>query len=159
MRRVLTSHYSDRGSRLRSAVVYGLPLIAGLVVRVLYFIDWHRSAFRFFHVLSGLDMKTLLGSGDDFYHGRAVFSAYSFFLACIRLFCGIEGLPTAVVVVQMLLGLGSIVLTVFVARKIFGSDVVGISAGLLLGVYAPLVIFESHILKASFYMFVSLCSL
>ena len=150
---------NPRFRRIQWSLVFFLPLLAGIAARILFFKSWFHSPFRYYHVVQGLDMKTLLGWGDDFSKGQTPFSLYSIFIASVKFFSGGDMLPEAVVMAQMMLGLACVLLTVYTAKKLFGRKLPALASGLFMAVYSPMVIYETQILKATLFTFLCLSSL
>ncbi|MBN1885434.1 MAG: glycosyltransferase family 39 protein [Candidatus Krumholzibacteriota bacterium] len=64
--------------------------------------------------------------------------------------------PTAVRVVQAILGTASVGFTVTIARRLLGSSAAGILAGLLMACYLPLVFYEGVLVPATLVVFLNL---
>lgn len=144
---------------LKLYVVYLIPLITGFFARFYFFKEWINSPFRYYHTLTGLDMKTLLLKGGDFYNGNAAFSPYKLFIAGIYWLTDKNILSESVVLGQFILGMLSIVLTVFISLSISGRKSIAFISGIFMALYAPIIIYETQILKATIYLFLSLLSL
>jgi hypothetical protein len=145
--------------KLNLYVVYLLPVLVGLIARAIFYLNWFKSPFRYYHVIIGLDMRKFLIFGEKFYHGDDVFSPYRLFIAAIYSIVGREILPEAVVLGQIFIGLLTIALTVYIALCISGQRIIGFLAGLFMALYAPVIIYETQILKASIFLFLSILSL
>lgn len=139
--------------------VYLLPGIIGLVARLYFFREWFNSPFHYYHTLVGLDMRKFLIYGEKFYYGSYAFSPYRLFIALVYGITGADILPEAVVIGQIILGLLTIILTVYVTLSISGHRSTAFIAGLFSALYAPVIIYETQILKASMFLFLSVFSL
>ena len=150
---------SGKKFRLNLSVVYLIPVLVGLIARAIFYLHWFKSPFHYYHILVGLDMRKFLIFGENFYHGNEIFSPYHLFIAAIYGVVGSEILPEAVVLGQMLIGLLTIFFTVYIALSISGRRITALLAGLFMALYAPVIIYETQILKASIFLFLSLLSL
>lgn len=145
--------------KLNLTVLYLIPVLIGTIARIVFFRHWFRSPFHYYHILVGLDMRKFLIFGENFYYGKEPFSPYSFFIAVIYGMVGSEILPEAVVLGQLILGLLTILLTVYVTLSISGKRTTALLAGVFMALYAPVFVYETQILKASFFLFVAMLSL
>lgn len=145
--------------KLNLYLVYLIPILVGLIARFNFFRDWFASPFHYYHTLVGLDMRKFIVYGERFYHGKDIFSPYRLFVAIIYGIAGKDILPEALVMGQIILGLLSIALTIYVTLSISGRKSTAFMAGLFMSLYAPVIIYETQILKASIFLFLSLLSL
>ena len=145
--------------KLNLYVVYLLPLLTGLIARAIFYMHWFKSPFHYYHILVGLDMRKFLIYGENFAHGNGLFSPYRLFIAVIYQIVGSNILPEAVVLGQIIMGLCTVSLTVYVALSISGSRNIALFSGLFIALYAPVIIYETQILKASIFLFLSVLSL
>ena len=144
---------------INKKIVYAIPLILGLIVRIVAYFEWLASPFRYYHTIVGLDMRKFLVSGVKFSDGNAIFTPYNLFVAIIYKCVGINILPEAIIVGQITLGLATILLTTYIAMTLFGNKFIALFSGIFIALYAPIVIYETQILKTTIYLFLSLLSL
>jgi len=145
--------------RLNLYVVYLVPLITGLITKSIFYLYWFKSPFHYYHTIIGLDMRKFLIHGENFYHGTEPFSPYRLLIGLIFGFFGSDILPECVVMVQLVMGIITILLTVYVALSISGQKHTALLAGMFMALYAPVMVYETQILKASLFLFISLLSL
>ena len=145
--------------RLNLYLVYLLPVLTGLIARVIFYLHWFKSPFHYYHVLVGLDMRKFLIYGEEFAQGNDEFSPYRLFIAATYAMVGSEILPETVVMGQIVIGLLTIFLTIYVTLSISGHRITALLAGFFMALYAPVIIYETQILKASIFLFLSLLSL
>lgn len=147
-------------SRLKTSIlVYALPVIAGLVLRVLLFSNWLDSPLRCYHLLQGLDMKTLLELGSSFYNLDTHFSIYRVLIASVMFFNHGVHCVEAVIVVQMFLGCLTGALTAYISLRISGNRYLSAVCGLLAALYAPALLYECLILQESVFLFFNVLSM
>lgn len=139
--------------------VYGLPLFLAVFARLILFINWLESPFRYYHKLPGLDMKTMLSFGEQFYKGGSKFSIYEFFLAIIYFTNGKTYSSAIIVFLQHCIGIVTVLLIAYITLRIFGSRIAAASSGSLAAIYAPSLIYESMVLKECVFLFTATLSL
>lgn len=140
-------------------LVYGPPLFLAIFARIILFINWLESPFRHYHKLSGLDMKTMLTFGEQFYKGGSKFSIYELFLAIIY-FANGESYSSAIIVFsQHCMGIVTALLIAYITLRIFGNRIAAAISGCFAGIYAPSLIYESVILKESVFLFTATVSI
>jgi tetratricopeptide (TPR) repeat protein len=142
----------------KNSLIYIIPVIVAVVVRKLLYIEWLSSPFRYYHTIFGLDMRKFLVWGEQLYNGHSSFRIYKFFIAILYAFFGKSALPETIVFFQMILGVMTVFLTVYIFRHLFRSKTGALIAGLFSALYAPLMVYETHILKESLFLFLSLLS-
>ena len=143
----------------KGCLIYVIPIIAAVIARELLYIDWLKSPFRFYHIVSGLDMQTFVMRGENLYNGTTSFSMYRFFIAVVYAICGKENLVEGIVVAQMLMGVITTGLTVYVYRHIFKNRIGALLAGLFCALYTPLMVYETQVLKEPLFLFLSMLAL
>ncbi|NOY75861.1 MAG: hypothetical protein GXP32_08760 [Kiritimatiellaeota bacterium] len=143
----------------KTIATYAAPVFAALAVRVVMFFSWIDSPFRSYHTLVGLDMRKFLLWGTGLAEGRCRFTAYRFFVAVVSLFVDPANLADGVVAAQLALGVLATGLTVFIFRSLFRERFFAILAGFLFALYAPPLLYETHILKETVYLFLTTLSL
>lgn len=145
--------------KLNLYFVYLIPVVTGLIARVMFYPRWFKSPFHYYHIIVGLDMRKFLIFGEKFYHGNEPFSPYRLFIAVIYGIFGSDILPEAVILGQLILGLVTVFLTVYITLSISGNRLTSVIAGIFMALYSPVIIYETQILKASLFLFVALLSL
>ncbi len=139
--------------------VYLAVLIAALSARIILFMNWMESPFRYYHTISGLDMKTIMGAVQQFCHGQTDFSIYKFFVYCCYIACGQELNVSAIIVGQLALGTVTSLLITFIAFKISGNRTAALISGIFAALYSPELMYECVILIDSVYVFTCVLSL
>ena len=145
--------------RYRRYFIYIIPVIAAAIAREFTYMQWYHSPFRFYHIISGLDMQTFVMRGESLYNGTTSFSMYKFFIAAIYAVFGKEHLAEGVVAAQMLLGVLTTGLTVYIYRHIFRNRTGALLAGLFTALYAPLIVYETQVLKEPLFLSLSIIAL
>ncbi len=143
----------------KRCLIYIIPMIVALIARELLYIEWLKSPFRFYHILSGLDMQTFVMRGENFYNGTTSFNMYRFFIAVIYAICGKENLVEGVIAAQMMMGVITTGLTVYLYRHIFRNKIGAMIAGLFCALYTPLMVYETQVLKETLFLFLSILAL
>ena len=151
---------SERPTRKRKTFrAYLLVASLAAAVRLLYLHGWLGSPFRYYHTLFGLDMRELLVKGVTFQHGEAPFSAHAAFLALIHSISGDALFVLLNATTQMILGIATALMTVYIFRRVFGGVRAACCAGILCALYLPMTAYEAHILKATLFVFLPTASL
>jgi len=140
-------------------IVYGLPLAAAFLVRAALFRVWIGSPLTHYSKIPGLDMQTLLEQGRSFYEGNGSFSLYQALIAGTCLLNNGQPWLTGLVLVQMLLGALIGVLVSHCSLRLTGLRWAAAAAGLLAGLYAPALMYESVSLKETVFLFTGALSL
>ncbi|HBC89597.1 MAG TPA: hypothetical protein DCZ94_21885 [Lentisphaeria bacterium] len=143
-------------SKAKNICVYLIPLTAALLARIILFSNWLESPFRYYHKISGLDMKTVLAFAESFCHGGAEFSNYKFFYWTI-LTAG--GGITALIACQYLLGILTALLITFITLGVFRNRTAAVISGTFAALYSPELMYESMTLIESVFVFTSALSL
>jgi tetratricopeptide (TPR) repeat protein len=138
---------------------YIIPIIAALVTRIFLYINWWDSPVRWYCKISGLDMQTVLGSGQWLYNGEGVFALYRALLTLILLLNNETPSPEAIIAIQFLGGIIIAPLTAWCVLRIWGKTYWACISGLLAGLYAPALMYQSLVLKESILLFFALVSL
>lgn len=148
-----------RSLKIRKEFVFIIPFIVALTVRGAAL--WFRSdsPFPFYNYIVGLDMNTLLHIGSWLYNGFSLFTLYKFTIAATMYFNGGQPMPEAIVVIQMLMGIGITLLVTWCALALTGKKSWALASGLLAALYAPGLMYESFILKETYMTFFSLLAL
>lgn len=150
---------AGRRSSPGSIPVYLAVLIAALTARIILFTNWMESPFRYYHRISGLDMKTIMGAAEQFCHGETDFSMYKFFVYCCYLACGHELNVPAIIVGQFALGIATSLLITFITFKILRNRTAAFISGIFAALYLPELMYESVTLIDSVYVFTCVLSL
>ena len=137
-------------------LVYLIPLAAALAARIVLFSSWMESPFRYYHRVSGLDMKTILNFVEAFSHGGSEFSIYKLFaFLCLKTGGGVP----AIILGQLILGLSTVLLITFISHRIFRNKLAAMISGTIAALYAPELMYESMTLIESVSVFISALSL
>lgn len=144
---------------INKKIVYAIPLILGLIVRIFAYFEWLASPFHYYHTIVGLDMRKFLVSGVNFSDGNAIFTPYNLFITTIYQCVGNDILPEGIVIGQIILGLGTIFFTTYIAMHLLGNKFIALISGIFIALYAPIIIYETTILKTTIYLFLSTLSL
>ena len=150
--------YFFKSEIVRKIALYAVPAFVALFARIYFAFYWLNSPFRYYHTVNGLDMKTLLQWGVEFRSGSLPFSVYKFLIAALYAVAGEKYLTESVAFIQMGMGIAVAVMTVFVYRFFFGGRFGAMTAGILCGIYAPLIVYETHILKETLFLFLAFSS-
>ncbi len=143
----------------KNLLIYGIPTLAALLVRIILLINWWDSPVRWYCSISGLDMKTILELGKLFYEGKCVISLYNIFLAIILfLNNGIYSVE-AIVIVQVISGIIVAPLVAWCTLRIWGKPYWAAVSGLLTALYAPAIMYEAFVLKESIFLLFAILSL
>jgi 4-amino-4-deoxy-L-arabinose transferase-like glycosyltransferase len=142
-----------------SVPVYLAVLIAGLTARIILFMNWMESPFRYYHTISGLDMKTIMGTAEQFCHGKTDFSIYKFFVYCCYLLSGHDLNVTVIILGQFAIGIATSLLITFITLKILKNRPAALISGICAALYSQELMYESVILIESVYLFTCTLSL
>ncbi len=137
-------------------LVYLIPLVAAVTVRLILFSSWLESPFKCYHKISGLDMKTVLSLATSFCEGKSEFSIYKL-LFCSVSVCG--GGAVALVLCQIVLGVITTLLITYSTLVIFRNRTVAVTSGILAALYSPELMYESMTLIESVFVFTAALSL
>lgn len=139
--------------------VYLTVLIPALIARIILFTCWMESPFRYYHSISGLDMKTIMGAAEQFCHGNTDFSIYKLFVYCTYLASGhVINIPV-IILGQLALGIGTSLLITFIALTISRNRTTALISGMFAALYSPELMYESVTLIDSVYVFTCTLSL
>jgi hypothetical protein len=140
-------------------LVYGIPLLLGVIVRVLLFSDWFDSPVKYYCHIIGLDMENMLRNGMLFHHGKQKFLFYYLLVSVSTFFKGGNPCLDFIILIQLILGLVSSLLVSFIAMRLWGKKHVAIIAGSLMAIYSPALMYEILPLKESTFLFSLVLSL
>jgi tetratricopeptide (TPR) repeat protein len=121
--------------------------------------NWMESPFRYYHKISGLDMKTVLDIAELFRQGKEDFSIYKFFIYCCYIACGHEVNVPVIIAGQLAFGIAASLLITFITLKILRNRSAALISGIFAALYSPELMYESVTLIDSVYVFTSVLSL
>lgn len=140
-------------------LIYGIPSLAALLVRIILLINWWDSPVRWYCNISGLDMKSVLQTGTWLYRGESTFTLYKALLTAV-LFCNNgTACPEAVVIIQLIGGAIIAPLVAWCTLRLWGKTYWALTSGLLAALYAPAMMYQVLVLKESILLFFTLLSL
>ncbi|HCE44222.1 MAG TPA: hypothetical protein DET40_11800 [Lentisphaeria bacterium] len=143
-------------SKAKNICVYLIPLSAALIARSILFSSWLESPFRYYHRISGLDMKTILGFAESFSQGKEEFSIYNLFVtACLK----IGGDVPTIIACQCILGILTSLLITYITLRTFRNRMTASISGTIAALYGPELLYESVTLRESVFVFVATFSL
>ena len=140
-------------------LVYGIPTLAALLVRIVLAINWWDSPVRWYSNISGLDMKTILQTGEWLYNGGTSFALYKALLTAILFINKGVSCPEAVIIIQLIGGMLIAPLVTWCTFRIWGKKYWALASGLLAALYSPAMMYQVVILKESILLFFALLSL
>ena len=140
-------------------LIYVIPVLAALLVRIILLINWWDSPVRWYCNISGLDMKTILQTGEWLYNGGTTLAFYKAILTAILFFNKGAPCPEAVVIIQLIGGILIVPIVVWCALRLWGKAYWALASGLLAALYAPMMMYQVVILKESILLFFALISL
>ena len=126
-----------------------IPILIALGIRITFYFSWTNSTFKYYSFVKGLDMQTLLKWGIDFaVKGEMANNLYVYIISVIvKLTNGSIFTINTIIIFQLILGIGTVLLSVYIAWLIFGSKAAACISGVLIACYAPLLMYEGFILK------------
>lgn len=142
-------------ARRKTLRMYLLVAIIAILPRILVFYEWAHSPFPYYYCIHGLDMRKFIIMSDHFVRGSLGFTAYRFFLAAVMALSGRDLFIPAITVAQMAIGVATALMTTHIYRRIFGGRLGAGVAGALCAIYLPCVVYETHILKSTLYLFLA----
>ena len=140
-------------------LVYIIPTLAALLVRIILLINWWDSPVRWYCNIVGLDMQSILQSGEWLYKGGSTFALYKALLTAILFLNEGKVCPEAVVIIQLIGGILIAPLVVWCTLRLWGKRYWALASGLLAALYAPAMMYQVVILKESILLFFALLSL
>jgi len=140
-------------------LIYLVPALAALLLRIILLINWWDSPIRYYGNIRGLDMKTVLTTGQWLYNGVSTFTAYKALLCIILFFSKGMNSPETVVIIQLIGGIILAPLVAWCTLRIWGKTYWALASGLLSALYAPALIYQVLVLKESILSFFALFSL
>lgn len=140
-------------------LIYVIPTLAALLVRVVLLINWWDSPVRWYCNISGLDMQTILQTGEWFYKGETTFALYKAILTAILFLNKGVPCPEAVVIIQLIGGTLIAPLVAWCTLRLWGKTYWALASGLLAALYAPAMMYQVLVLKESILLFFALLSL
>jgi len=141
-------------------IIYGIPFLLGFLVRLVLFINWVNSPFRYYHKIYGMDMIKLLRFGENFYHTQSKpFTLYRLLIASIlTLNNGIHN-PKVIIIIQLLAGLLTCLMISFITYHLLRNPYAASLAGIIAALYSPTLMYECFVLKETIFLFFSVLSL
>ena len=126
-----------------------LVAVAGALVKLAELLVWRESYFRFYHLVPGLDMETLLRFGEWGEKGNGFFfTPHRALIAAWWALKGHSHYVTGIVAVQSLFGIMGAVLCADLALKLFDRDrIAALACGLFYLLYGPFFIYEFSVLQ------------
>ena len=143
----------------KNLLIYGVPALAALLVRIILLINWWESPVRYYGNIRGLDMLFILDAGKWFYNGEITFTLYRALQFVILFFNNGENCPEAIVIAQLVGGIILAPLVAWCTRRLWGNTYWALTAGLLSALYAPAIMYQVLVLKESILSFFALFSL
>ena len=140
-------------------LIYGIPTLAALLVRIILLINWWDSPVRWYCNINGLDMKSVLATGQWLYRGESTVTLYKVLLTSVLIFNKGIACPEAVVIIQLIGGIIIAPLVVWCTLRIWGKRYYALVSGLLAALYAPAMMYQVLVLKESILLFFALLSL
>ena len=134
-----------------------IVVLAALLVRIIYFIQFSRMPFAhtlFLDAREYDDWANVIRKGGDISPGKPYFvePGYAYVLTAVK---AVGGGIDAVRILQASIGIGSAVLTGLLARRI-GGNIAALIAGTIAALYLPLIYFEGLLLKTTLEIFLFL---
>ena len=146
-------------STKKNLLVYIVPVLAALTVRLILLINWWDSPVRWYCSIGGLDMKSVLEIGFWSGNGQSVFTLPEALVALTMLFNNGIGSPEAIVIIQLLGGIIVTSLTAWCTLRIWGNIYWAMFSGILSALYAPALMYQVLVLKESVFLLFALLSL
>jgi tetratricopeptide (TPR) repeat protein len=140
-------------------LIYAIPALAALLVRVLLLINWWDSPIRWYCSITGLDMQTVLQSGQWLYKGESIFALYRALLTAVLFFNKGAACPEFIVIIQLIGGIVIAPLVAWCTLRLWGKTYWALASGLLAALYAPAMMYQVLVLKESVQLFFALLSL
>lgn len=126
-----------------------IPALVALIIRVVFYLSWSNSTFKYYCFVKGLDMQTLLSWGvNSAAKGETTNNLYVYLVSLIvKLTNGTIFTINTILFLQFIFGIGTVVLSVYIAWLISESKGTSCISGILIACYAPLLMYEGFILK------------
>ncbi len=126
--------------------IFGITALTALIARLFFaFLVWS-SPYRFYHLITSLDMATHLrfSDGTSF---PPLFVAHRLLLQGLRLASGGTHCVGLIFAVQALFGIAGAVLTAELALRLWRDRAAALCAGIIAALYGPYLIFEFAVLQ------------
>ncbi|MCK4983056.1 MAG: hypothetical protein KAS17_09045, partial [Victivallaceae bacterium] len=140
-------------------LIYIIPTLAALLVRIILLINWWDSPVRWYCNIGGLDMQTILQSGECLYRGGSTFALHKALLTAILFLNDGVACPEAIVIIQLIGGVFIAPLVAWCTIRIWGKTYWALVSGLLAALYAPAMMYQVLVLKESILLLLALLSL
>ncbi|MCQ2353450.1 MAG: glycosyltransferase family 39 protein [Victivallaceae bacterium] len=125
--------------------ILSITALTSLAVRLIFGVFVWGSPYRFYHVITSLDMATHLRFSDGVSF-PPLFVAHRFLLQILRIVCG-GHTPFAIFAVQTLCGIAGAVLTAELALRLWRDRAAALFAGLLAALYGVYLVYEFAVLQ------------
>ncbi len=138
----------------------GAVTLLGVIVRLILFLDYLESPFRYFHMVPGLDMQTLLRWSE--WGSPGAIPYYTHFRALAALLWNLNGHVHAVewiVFIHMICGTLTAAATAYAAHRLWRNRISTLAAGVIAGCYAPALMYELSMLQETLQLFTFTLSL
>lgn len=156
----MTKQRKKQKPESRNKLLLGVALLAALIVRVLFWLQSGSDPFANITILDAHVYQLLAQeiAGGHFWGSEVFFRAplFPYLLGVVYIIFGV-GLQ-AIKAVQLLLGLGTVLLTYEVAHPRFGAKIAGIAA-IIAGLYPTLYFFESQLMPTTLTVFTAMLAL
>ncbi len=144
----------------RDCLILGSILAVGLLVRIIYLLDFQSSFYYGIHLLdaAAIDQTAQRIAAGQLTFPEPFFRAplYLYFAGLIYSIFGTAPLP--IILVQHLLGLATALLVYYYARRLFGSTV-ALTAAAITVVWPTLIFFETELMTTTLEVFLGFLSL
>jgi hypothetical protein len=140
-------------------LVYAIPALAALLVRIILLINWWESPVRWYCNITGLDMQIVLQTGADINNGSSIFALYKAIIAAVFFLNNGNHCPEAIVIIQLIGGIIIAPLVAWCTLRLWGKTYWALASGLLAALYAPAMMYQVLVLKESILLFFALLSL
>ena len=140
-----------------TAPYFIIPVLIALAIRIIFYLSWANSTFKYYCFIKGLDMQTLLNWGvTSAAKGGTANNLYVYLISLIvKLTNGSIFTINTIIALQLLLGAGTVILSVYIAWLISESKAAACVSGILVACYAPLLMYEGFILKTTVCIFLT----
>lgn len=143
-----------RYSRVKTIIaVFGIPVFIGILLRGIIFREWLASPLRYYHMLLGLDMETVMNMGEMFFNHTGTISLWKLVIALSCALNNGSARPDFIVAVQLVFGVITIFSTAYIALRLTGKRILSAVAGIICALYAPAMMYECFILKETSLLF------
>ncbi len=137
------------GDSKLTAPYFIIPIIVALIIRIIFYLSWTNSTFKYYCFVKGLDMQALLNWGvNSTAKGEMANNLYVHLISLIvRLTNGSIFTINIIIILQLVLGIGTVLLSVYIAWIISESKAAASISSIIIACYAPLLMYEGFLLK------------